>query len=64
MPDTPPPIFFATVAAVFALGGFVKDVVGLGLPTIAMGPLSVPMLPAQAAALLIASSRVTNVRLG
>jgi hypothetical protein len=41
------------VAAVFTLGGFVKGVVGLGLPTITMGLLSVVMLPAQAAALLV-----------
>ena len=61
MTDTPSPIFFATVAAIFALGGFVKGVVGLGLPTIAMGLLSVLMLPAQAAALLVVPSLVTNV---
>lgn len=61
MADTPQPIFFALVAAIFALGGFVKGVVGLGLPTIAMGLLSVLMLPAQAAALLVVPSLVTNV---
>jgi len=51
-------LFFA---AVFALGGFVKGVVGLVLPTIAMGLLSVLMLPAQAAALLVVPSLVTNL---
>ena len=61
MPDTPSPIFFAAVAAIFALGGFVKGVVGLGLPTIAMGLLSVLMLPVQAAALLVVPSVVTNL---
>lgn len=61
MPDTPPLIFVAAVAAIFALGGFVKGVVGLGLPTIAMGLLSVLMLPAQAAALLVVPSLVTNL---
>lgn len=61
MSDLPPPIFFAAVAAIFALGGFVKGVVGLGLPTIAMGLLSVLMLPAQAAALLVVPSLVTNL---
>jgi len=53
--------FCALVACVFVLGGFVKGVVGLGLPTIAMGLLSVLMLPAQAAGLLVVPSLVTNL---
>jgi uncharacterized membrane protein YfcA len=61
MSDVTTPTFLALVAAVFALGGFVKGVVGLGLPTIAMGLLSVLMLPAQAAALLVVPSLVTNL---
>jgi uncharacterized membrane protein YfcA len=61
MTDPTSLLFFATIAAVFALGGFVKGVVGLGLPTIAMGLLSVLMLPAQAAALLVVPSLVTNL---
>lgn len=61
MPDTSQPLFFIAVAAIFALGGFVKGVVGLGLPTIAMGLLSLLMLPAQAAALLVVPSLVTNL---
>lgn len=48
-------------AAVFMLAGFVKGVLGMGLPTIAMGLLSVVMLPAHAAALLVVPSLVTNV---
>lgn len=52
---------FAFVAGVFVLGGFVKGVVGLGLPTVAMGLLSVVLLPAQAAALLVVPSLVTNL---
>ena len=48
-------------SAVFVLAGFVKGVVGLGLPTIAMGLLSLVMLPAQAAALLVVPSLVTNL---
>src|SRR6185295_20338072 len=43
----------ATIAFVFLLAGFVKGVVGLGLPTISMGLLSLAMPPAQAAALLV-----------
>lgn len=47
--------------AVFVLAGFVKGVIGMGLPTIAMGLLSVAMPPAQAAALLVVPSLVTNL---
>jgi len=54
-------LLWTIVAAVFTLGGFVKGVVGLGLPTITMGLLSVVMLPAQAAALLVVPSLVTNL---
>ncbi len=49
------------IAAVFALAGFVKGVIGLGLPTISMGLLAVVMPPAQAAAVLILPSLLTNV---
>lgn len=49
------------IGAVFALAGFVKGVIGLGLPTIAMGLLSVSLPPAQAAALLVVPSFVSNV---
>jgi uncharacterized membrane protein YfcA len=40
--------------------GFVKGVIGLGLPTISMGLLATVMPPAGAAALLIVPSLVTN----
>src|SRR6185369_5762127 len=50
-----------TIAFVFLLAGFVKGVVGLGLPTITMGLLSLAMPPAQAAALLVVPSLVTNL---
>ena len=46
---------------VFLLAGLVKGVVGLGLPTLAMALLALAMPPAQAAALLILPSLVTNV---
>jgi hypothetical protein len=49
------------IAAVFLLAGLVKGVVGLGLPTVAMGLLTLAVAPAQAAALLLAPSLVTNV---
>lgn len=49
------------VTLVFLLAGVVKGVVGLGLPTIAMALLALLMAPAQAAALLIVPSLVTNL---
>jgi uncharacterized protein len=61
MPDFASFGLLAFAAGVFALGGFVKGVVGLGLPTIAMGLLSLRMAPAQAAALLLVPSLVTNL---
>ncbi len=48
------------VTATFVLAGFVKGVIGLGLPTIAVGILGVVMAPAQAAALLVIPNLVTN----
>jgi uncharacterized protein len=55
------PFLLASIAGAFVLAGFVKGVVGLGLPTIAMGLMSLALLPAQAAALLIVPSLVTNI---
>jgi uncharacterized protein len=49
------------VCLVFVLAGFAKGIIGLGLPTIAMGLLAVVLAPAEAAALLILPSLVTNV---
>lgn len=51
----------AIVVAVFALAGVVKGMIGLGLPTIAMGLLTLAMPPAAAASLLVVPSLVTNV---
>ncbi len=51
----------AFVLAVFVLAGFIKGVIGLGLPTISMGLLAVVLSPVEAAALLILPSLVTNV---
>lgn len=49
------------ILTTFLLAGMVKGVVGLGLPTIAVGLLGLVMLPMQAAALLIIPSMVTNI---
>lgn len=56
----------ATTAAIiitgtFLLAGLVKGVIGLGLPTVAVGLLTLVMAPAQAAALLVVPSLVTNL---
>jgi uncharacterized membrane protein YfcA len=50
----------AAVAAAFFLAGLVKGVIGLGLPTVAIGLLGLLMAPAQAAAILIVPSLLTN----
>ncbi len=47
-------------AAVFVLAGLVKGVLGMGLPTVAMGLLALLVPPAQAAAMLIVPSLLTN----
>jgi uncharacterized membrane protein YfcA len=51
----------AVVAVVFILAGVIKGVIGLGLPTIAMGLLGSLMAPGQAAAVLIVPALLTNV---
>jgi len=48
-------------AATFLLAGLVKGVIGMGLPTVAMGLLAIVLPPAEAAALLVVPSLVTNV---
>jgi uncharacterized membrane protein YfcA len=53
--------FLAIVAFAFTLAGLVKGVIGLGLPTVAIGILGLVMSPAQAAAILVIPSLVTNV---
>lgn len=49
------------VLITFLLAGTVKGMIGMGLPTVAMGLLGLAMLPTQAAALLIIPSTFTNV---
>lgn len=51
----------ALVAAVFIIAGFVKGVIGFGLPTISMGLLGFLIAPDQAAAILIIPTFLTNV---
>lgn len=54
-------LFAIFVALTFVAAGFVKGVIGLGLPTVAVGVLGLALSPAQAAALLVVPSLVTNV---
>jgi uncharacterized membrane protein YfcA len=52
---------FAGLTLVFGFAGFVKGVIGMGLPTVAMGFLTLLMPPAAAATILVLPSFVTNV---
>jgi hypothetical protein len=49
------------IAAVFLLAGFVKGVIGLGLPTVSMGLLAAAMAPAHALAIVIVPGVLTNI---
>lgn len=49
------------VAAAFMLAGFVKGVIGLGLPTVSIGVLGLWMTPAQAAAIVLLPAIITNI---
>ena len=49
------------VAAAFLLAGFIKGVLGLGLPTVSMGLLALTMPPGQAIAIVIVPAIVTNI---
>ncbi|MBL6456609.1 sulfite exporter TauE/SafE family protein [Belnapia sp. T6] len=59
MTDSLPLILLVT--GTFLLAGLVKGVIGLGLPTVAMGLLGLTMPPVEAAALLLVPSLVTNL---
>ncbi|MCC7346666.1 MAG: sulfite exporter TauE/SafE family protein [Variibacter sp.] len=59
MPDGTTMLLIACGA--FFVAGMVKGIIGMGLPTVAIGLLSLMMPPAQAAALFIAPAFITNV---
>ena len=59
MPDLTFIIIFAAFA--FLLAGFVKGILGQGLPTVAVGLLSLVMSPGEATALLLLPAIVTNI---
>ena len=54
-------IILSATAGAFLLAGFVKGVIGLGLPTVSIGLLGLLMAPAQAAAILVVPSLLTNI---
>ena len=49
------------IAAVFLFAGGIKGALGLGLPTVAMGLLSLVVAPAQAAGIVVIPALVTNI---
>jgi uncharacterized membrane protein YfcA len=53
--------FLFLIASAFLLAGFIKGVLGLGLPTVAMGLLAVTMQPSHALAIVIVPAMVTNI---
>ena len=55
------PVFLAAVTATFFLAGTVKGVIGLGLPTITLGLMTLLLDLPSAMALLIVPSLVTNL---
>lgn len=65
MPDFAMPLFdpllALAVACAFTVAGFVKGVLGMGMPTVAIGLLGLLMAPMEAAALLVIPSIITNL---
>jgi uncharacterized protein len=59
MSELTPIVAFAGFA--FVLGGFVKGVIGMGLPTIAIGLMSLVTSPAEAVALMLVPTFLTNI---
>jgi uncharacterized membrane protein YfcA len=53
------PLVFIAIGFFFA--GFIKGAIGIGLPTVAMGLLSIVMPPAQAAGLMVMPALATNI---
>ena len=53
--------FLVLVGGIFFLGGFVKGGIGLGLPTVVMGLLSITLPLGQAAAMIVIPAVATNI---
>lgn len=54
-------LLWTAISLCFFLAGMVKGVIGLGLPTVAIGLLGLFLPPAQAASLLLLPSLLTNL---
>jgi uncharacterized protein len=61
MSDLDSPLLWLAITCVFVFAGFIKGVIGVGLPTVVMGLLGAIMPPAQAASLLVLPTVVTNI---
>lgn len=61
MTDTYSLLTLALIGATFVLAGAAKGLVGLGLPTVVVGLLGQVMAPAEAAALMVVPSLLTNL---
>src|SRR3954468_20580251 len=59
MPDSS--FVIAVAALAFVAAGFVKGVLGQGLPTVAIGLLALVMSPGEAAALVVIPALLTNI---
>src|SRR3954469_19055409 len=59
MPDSS--FILAVTGVAFVFAGFVKGVLGQGLPTVAVGLLSLMMSPGEAAALIVIPALLTNL---
>src|SRR4029079_11631318 len=59
MPDSG--FILAVAAFAFVFAGFVKGVLGQGLPTVAIGLLSLVMSPGEGAALVVIPALITNI---
>ena len=55
-------LLLAIVALIFTFAGWIKGVIGLGLPTIATGLLGLFMAPVQAASIVVLPAILTNIR--
>jgi len=53
--------FLVVIAAIFLLAGFIKGVIGLGLPTVSVSLLALAMPPGRALAIVIVPAIVTNI---
>jgi uncharacterized membrane protein YfcA len=61
VPDFASATVLSIVAGAFLLAGFVKGLAGMGLPSVAMGLMTLTLAPAQAASILLFPALFTNI---